>query len=159
MPYLPNSDSCYLCGRTNPFGLQVRFRIEDDEVSTTFVADQYRCSYQGVVHGGVLSALLDETMGWAPAYQKRLFCYAAELRIRFLRPAPSGEPLTVAGRMTADRGRIWETEGEVRGADGTVYARGWGKYSPMTPEQTDDVVAMLHFDEDTVPRSQVEPVR
>jgi uncharacterized protein (TIGR00369 family) len=139
-------------------GLQIRFRLEGEEVRAEFVADIFRCGYHGVVHGGVLSALLDETMGWAPAYQKRLFCYAAELRSRFLKPAPLGVKLTVCGRMTADRGRIWETEGEVRDDEGTVYARAWGKYVPMTPEQTLEVIDYLKFGEDTVSRSEISPV-
>ena len=157
MSYLPDSDSCYVCGRANPFGLKIRFRIEEGEVRATFTADEHRCGFKGIVHGGVLSALLDETMGWAPAFHKRLFCYAAELRVRFLLPAPMGEPLTVRGRLTADRGRVWETEGDVAGADGTVYARGWGKYMPMTPEQTVEVIGYLHFDEETLPPSALLP--
>jgi hypothetical protein len=66
-------------------------------------------------------------------------------------------PLIVSGRISADRGRVWETEGEVRGENGTLYARGWGKYMPMTPEQTLDVIQHLHFDEDTVPVSSLSP--
>lgn len=155
--YLPDSDSCYVCGRINPYGLQVRFNVDSGEVRTEFTADEHRCGFKGIVHGGVLSTLLDETMGWAPAYLKRRFCYAAELRIRFLRPAPAGEPLVITGRMKADRGRVWETEGEVRGVDGTLYARGWGKYMPMTQEQTREVIGYLHFDERTVPKSELLP--
>jgi acyl-coenzyme A thioesterase PaaI-like protein len=157
MAYLPNSETCYVCGRSNPFGLRVRFRLVNDEVQTTFVADENRCSFRGVVHGGVLSSLLDETMGWAPAFHKKLFCYAAELRIRFLRPAPVMQRLTITGRMTEDRGRIWEAEGEVRGDDGTVYARGWGKYVPMTPEQTLEVIEYLNFDDETIPETDLLP--
>ena len=155
--YLPNSDTCYVCGRANPHGLHVRFRLSEDEVRADFVADEHRCGFQGIVHGGVLSSLLDETMGWAPAYRKRLFCYAAELRVRFVQPAPAGARLRVSGRMTADRVRVWETEGEIRGEDGTLYARGWGKYMPMTPEQTVEVIRHLHFDAETVPESDLLP--
>ncbi|MCA1596858.1 MAG: hypothetical protein LC772_10605, partial [Chloroflexi bacterium] len=70
-----------------------------------------------------------------------------------------GVSLTVRGRLTADRGRIWETEGEITGEDGTLYARGWGKYMPMSAEQTQEVMAYLHFDSDTVPRSALAPER
>jgi uncharacterized protein (TIGR00369 family) len=157
MAYLPNSETCYVCGRDNPFGLKVRFRWVNGEVQTTFIADEHRCSYKGVVHGGVLSSLLDETMGWAPAFHKKLFCSTAELKIRFLQPAPVERLLIVTGRMTEDRKRIWEAEGEVRGDDGTVYAKGWGKYVPMTPEQTLEVIEYLNFDEETVPATELLP--
>jgi uncharacterized protein (TIGR00369 family) len=157
MAYLPNSETCYVCGCANPYGLKVRFRLVDGEVQTSFVADEHRCGFKGVVHGGVLSSLLDETMGWAPAFHKKLFCSTAELRIRFLRPAPVGQRLIVAGRMAEDRGRIWEAEGEVRGEDGTVYAKGWGKYIPMTPKQTVEVIEYLNFDEETITEAELLP--
>ena len=157
MAYLPNSDTCYVCGRVNGSGLKVRFRVESGEVKTTFVAGPDHCGYRDMVHGGVLSALLDETMGWAPSYHKRLFCYAAELRVRFVKHAPRGVPLTVTGRMTADRGRIWEAEGEITGPDGVIYARGWGKYVPMSAEGTREVLDVLHFDSETVPYEELAP--
>ena len=141
----------------NAYGLRVRFRVEGGEVHTTFTAEPHHCGFKDVVHGGVLSALLDETMGWVPCYQKRRFAYAAELRVRFIRHAPPGVPLTVIGRLTADRGRIWETEGEITGPDGTLYARGWGKYMPMSSGDTEEVMQYLHFGQDTVPQSRLMP--
>jgi acyl-coenzyme A thioesterase PaaI-like protein len=152
MPFLPNSDGCYVCGRINPVGLHVRFKVDAGSVSTTFTPTLQHCSYQNIVHGGVLSALLDETMGWAPSYSKRLFCYAAELRVRFLKNAPAETPLIVRGWVTEDRGRICETEGVVEGPDGTVYARAWGKYVPMSPRATLNVLDFLHFSDETIPR-------
>lgn len=131
--------------------------MDQGEVRTIFTASAEQCSYHGVAHGGVLSALLDETMGWAAAFEKRIFCYAAELRVRFLQHAPPGKPLTVVGRMTTDRGRIWETEGEIRGEDGVIYARGWGKYIPMSEEQTLEVMKYLVFDDETVSREDLLP--
>src|SRR5436309_8616686 len=146
MRRLPNYRGCYVCGDENPRGLNVRFEVEDGAVRTQFIPDADHMGYHGRVHGGVLSALLDETMGWAPCVLMKRFCVAVELRIRFLKPAPIGKPLIVRGEMTADRGRIWEAQGEIRDEEGQVYARGTGKYFPLSLEETQEVMDQLRLD-------------
>src|SRR3989442_145688 len=130
MRKLPNYCRCFVCGDENPRGLNVRFEVEAGVVRTRFVPEADHMGYHGRVHGGVLSALLDETMGWAPCVVKKRFCVAVELVIRFLKPAPIGRPLVVEGEMTADRGRLWEARGAIRDEAGQIYARGTGKYFP-----------------------------
>lgn len=140
---LPNSAGCYVCGGRNPRGLGVRFDVEGEVVITRFVPHRDHCGYNDRVHGGIIAALLDETMGWAPSVVKRRFCVAAEISVRYLKPLPIGQAVTVRGEMTADRGRIWEARGEVTDDSGTVYARGTGKYVPLTEQQTRAVMEYL----------------
>src|SRR5262245_43229971 len=104
---LPNSAGCYVCGSANPRGLGVRFDREGQAVTARFVPHQDHCGYKDRVHGGVMAALLDEVMGWAPSVLKRRFCVAAEIIIRYLKPLTIGKPVTIRGEMTADRGRVW----------------------------------------------------
>jgi uncharacterized protein (TIGR00369 family) len=143
---LPNSAGCYVCGGANPRGLGVRFDQEGETVTARFVPHQDHCGYNDRVHGGVMAALLDEVMGWAPSVLKRRFCVAAEIIIRYLKPLPIGKPVTIRGEMTADRGRVWEARGEILDDAGTVYARGTGKYRPLTEEQTQEVMDYLSID-------------
>jgi uncharacterized protein (TIGR00369 family) len=143
---LPNSASCFVCGGANPRGLGVRFEVEGETVLTRFIPHQDHCGYNDRVHGGVMASLLDEVMGWAPSVIKRRFCVAAEIIIRYLKPLPIGHPVTVRGAMTLDRGRVCETEGEIVDDSGTVYARGAGKYRPLTEEQTQEVMDYLTVD-------------
>ncbi|HEY3282746.1 MAG TPA: PaaI family thioesterase [Armatimonadota bacterium] len=155
--YLPNSASCYVCGDTNPAGLGVRFELEGETVLCHFRASKHQAGYHGMVHGGVLSALLDETMGWAPSITDGRFSVCAELKVRFLRPSPLGRELTVRGWTVRQHGRLFLAEGEITDSEGTVYVKGWGKYSPLTREQTLEVVRHLQFQPDTVPRQELWP--
>jgi uncharacterized protein (TIGR00369 family) len=143
---LPNSAACFVCGETNPRGLGVRFEVEGETVLARFVPHKDHCGYNDRVHGGVMAALLDEVMGWAPSVIKRRFCVAAEIIIRYLKPLPIGQPVTVRGEMSADRGRVLETRGEIVDETGTVYARGSGKYRPLSEEQTQAVMDYLTVD-------------
>lgn len=143
---LPNSAGCYVCGSENPRGLRVCFDVEAGVVSARFVPHRDHCGYHDRVHGGVMAALLDEVMGWAPSAIKRRFCVAAEIIIRYLKPLPIGQAVTIRGEMTADRRRLWEARGEIADDAGIVYARGTGKYHPLSAEQTQAVMDYLTVD-------------
>src|SRR5919112_6428057 len=121
---LPNYELCYVCGHANPLGLNVRFRVEGDTVTTRFRPDPLHAGYPGRLHGGVLAALLDETMGWAPCVIAGRFCVAVELNVRYLKPAPTDRELRVVGRTESTESRIWQASGEITDDEGTAYARG-----------------------------------
>ena len=63
--YLPHSSGCFLCGEENRSGVRARFFVEGDEVLGRVILPLHLNGYRDVAHGGVVSALLDETMGWA----------------------------------------------------------------------------------------------
>jgi uncharacterized protein (TIGR00369 family) len=152
---LPHSHRCFVCGESNAVGLHVRFRTDGEKVWTTVTLPEHYNGYAGIAHGGVLAALLDETMGWAPAVHTGRFCMAVELNIEYRKSAPVGSELTITGWMTDVSRRIWEGRGEIRGADGTLYVRGRGRFAPMSEKATDEVMDMLIFDEGTIPREEM----
>ncbi len=148
---LPYSTWCYVCGKDNPLGLRIVFRAESGVVVCEYAADDARQGYPGRVHGGILSALLDETMGWAPALVTRRMCVTAELVVRFVKPAPAGRLLRVTGRCVDAGRKLCSTEGEVRVAEsGDVVARAAGKYAPLSEAETADVDRLLLYDDETL---------
>jgi uncharacterized protein (TIGR00369 family) len=148
---LPRYRRCFVCGEDSPSGIAVTFYVQDGTVRADFVPSEAQMGFPGICHGGVLGALLDEAMGWAPTMETGLFCLTGELRVRYVAPVPIGTPVTVIAR--ADKvGRIYLTSGEIVGRDGTIYARGMGKYIPMSLERTREVARILESDERTLPR-------
>lgn len=150
MPKLPYYDRCFVCGDQNPSGLGIRFEAHGENVEATFTPRDPQMGYRGITHGGVLSALLDEAMGWARSWNNRRFCVAAELTVRFLRPLPIGTEVKVTAKVTEGRGRLWKTEGQIEDPQGTVYARGSGRYVAVSEEGMKEVVGYLTFDDDSV---------
>lgn len=152
---LPNFHACFVCGDRNPSGLAVRFHADGEAVWTRFTPAEPQMGYQGITHGGILAALLDETMGWAPSLANRRFCLTVEIRVQYVKPLPLGTEVTVTGRVIEGSRRIWETEGEVRDDAGTMYARATGRYMPVSDEQTRAVVDYLTFDDGCVPPERI----
>jgi len=142
---LPWSEHCFLCGEGNPLGLQVKFKKDGDGVYTEYCADKRREGYQGQVHGGIVAALLDETMGWAVALSIGRMCMSAEVTIRYLKRLPVDTNIVVSAKPGRCSRRIGFGEGEVRGADGTLYARASGKFLPISLEETLQVDSMLIY--------------
>jgi uncharacterized protein (TIGR00369 family) len=128
---LPYTRDCFVCGAHNPHGLRLRFRREGDEVRADFTPQHQHAGFRGIIHGGILSTVLDEAMFWAAASTKKRFCLAAELNVRFLHKVAVGQPLICVARLKADRGRLWESEAELRDEQGVVYARATCKQVPM----------------------------
>ena len=89
------------------------------------------------MHGGVITAIMDETMGRAimVPHGETVWGVTAELTLRFLRPVPLGVELTAVGRIVSDKSRIFEGSGELLLPDGTVAAQGSGKYVKLNIER------------------------
>ncbi len=121
-----SSRMCFVCGRRNPVGLKLDFYedCETGEVRVNFaVPDAYQ-GYPGVVHGGIVSAILDEVSGRAVMIgegNERLMA-TLRLTVRFRRPTPTETPLTAVGWVRQIGGIGAKVAGEIRLADGTVTA-------------------------------------
>lgn len=122
----PTSRYCFVCGRDNPLSLRVTWHndAEARQVRATVqVAEEYN-GYPGIVHGGIVSALLDETAGRALMLDgdyDRLWV-TVRLAVTFRKPTPTATPLTLVGWVVRDTGRRSDAVAEVRLPDGTVTA-------------------------------------
>jgi len=144
---LPWYSKCFVCGNEPSQKLAARFQFDGERATTTVTPTEAHMGYPGIAHGGIVSALLDETMGWAACEMRKRFCMSVELTIRFSRPLPIGREVIVSGERTRDRGRIWEGKGEVRDKDGTLYARATGKYVPVGLTETRHMIDQLISEE------------
>ncbi len=126
---LIDNDHCFVCGQGNPQGLHLNFtKLDSNSCSVTWVAGPSFQGYAGIVHGGILSTLLDEVMAQC-LLELGLRVVTADMRVRFLKPAPIGFPLTVVGNWVGSRSRIHFTTGSVQAPDGTVFAQAEGRFS------------------------------
>ncbi len=141
---LPYTHSCFVCGVSNPMGLQLRFQAHGNEVRTTFRPRSEHVGFKGVIHGGLLATVLDEILVWACAIPTGKFAFCAELQVRFLNPVLPHEELTVIATMTENkRGKIFIAEGRIINPSGTVCAIGTGKYMPIPDSKAEGMMDEL----------------
>lgn len=116
-------DWCFACGRKNPIGLKLNFREENGIYITEFKPGPEHQSYNGIVHGGIISTLLDEVMV-RYLYSLGHHAVTARLEVRYRRPTPVNRTLTVTGWIVKERGKLYEMIGKVVLPDGSVTAEG-----------------------------------
>jgi uncharacterized protein (TIGR00369 family) len=134
--YLPNSRTCFVCGEENVAGLQLRFFVEEDRVKTTFYPKDYHCGYNNVVHGGIVAALLDETMAWAANRALSRMTVTAELNVRYLRPVPGDRETIVCAEITRSNRRIAYVRAEIVDHHRQKFATAQGSFLPLSAEET-----------------------
>ncbi len=132
MKELPHSHSCFVCGESNPIGLNLRSHTDGKLVRIEYHPKPEHVGFTGVVHGGIIATLLDEVMVWACAVQTKRFAFCAELSVRYLQPLRPGGKTFVLAEMTANRrDRVFEAGAELRDETGVVFAKADGKYLPV----------------------------
>ncbi|MDH7578157.1 MAG: PaaI family thioesterase [Bacillota bacterium] len=135
---LPLYQKCFVCGDANPAGLRVRFYADGEEVRAGFVPDERWEGYPGMVHGGVLAALLDEVM-YKAVFAQGEFTVTAKIEVRFRSPARVGVPLEARGRAGDRKGRLIKAQGEIRDGENRLIATAAGTFCVLPPAQQKDL--------------------
>ena len=134
--YLPNSRTCFVCGEENHAGLQLRFFVEDGKVKALFQPKPHHCGYANVLHGGLVAALLDETMAWAANRALARMTVTAELKLRYRKPVPGNRPTLVWAEITKSNRRIAYGNSAIVDDTGEEYASAEGSFIPLSVEET-----------------------
>jgi uncharacterized protein (TIGR00369 family) len=152
-----NSKLCFICGLKNNSGLQASFyETEAGELIATFVPSEEHQSYPGRLHGGLASAILDETIGRAilVGNDQEIWGLTIELNLSYKKQIPLGVELKVVGRITEQNSRFFYGTGEIVLPNGEVAVTGRGKYlkAPLSKiadfDREENEWAVVHSDRD-----------
>ncbi len=135
-----NSRMCFVCGLKNPFGLHTSFyELDNGELLAILTPKEEHQGYPGRLHGGIITAILDETIGRAITIRdQELWGVTVELTTRFRKPVPLNEEIRVVGRIVRDTSRLFEGTGEILLKDGTVAVEAHGKYIKLPLDKIAD---------------------
>jgi uncharacterized protein (TIGR00369 family) len=114
---------CLLCGQSNPSSWRLSFVPDGTGVRAVVPTDASLQGYDGIVHGGVISALLDAAMTHC-LFRHGVQALTADLHVRFLSPVRAGESAEVRAWIVADRAPLYRLKAEVT-QDREVMA--WGE--------------------------------
>ncbi|MFZ5882521.1 MAG: PaaI family thioesterase [Chloroflexota bacterium] len=125
----PNSKMCFICGLENPVGLHLHiYETEPGVVETTYTAPEHFQGYPGVLHGGIVGAIIDEISGRAHMGsdpQNPRFMFTAKLEVKYRKNVPVGKPLKIIGRAGKTKARSAEAWAGIYDAEtGELLAEG-----------------------------------
>ena len=108
------SDKCFVCGKNNADGLHLDIHRDDEKLTAKaeIAVPSKFCGWEGIIHGGIFSTLLDEIMAYA-AFTHDQKGVTGEINVRFRKPMPSEKTVTVEGFVESQKGRILYTVGKI----------------------------------------------
>ncbi len=123
-----NWEGCFACGKENPWGLKLQFKREGNLAWAPVVFHENYVGYPDIVHGGIVSTVLDEAMAKALLLQG-IVAFTVEITVRFRKKAKPARRYRVEGWVVGHRRNIYQTaarllhgEEEIATAKGKFYA-------------------------------------
>lgn len=112
---------CFVCGQDNPIGLRLEFELAGNRCRGQFTARPEHVGFDGVTHGGIVFAVLDDAMAnWF--YLQGARGYTAKSEIRYRAALPIGTAAEVECEMLRRKGRLVQLRAELRAGE-TTYAQ------------------------------------
>jgi acyl-coenzyme A thioesterase PaaI-like protein len=132
VPQRHSFPDCVISGQANPMGVAARLWREGDEAVLSTVLGPAFEGAPGRAHGGIVAALIDETMGLVLSISGQP-AYIGRLAVTYRAPAPLGVELEVRGRLSARQGRKLTITAELRHG-GEVIAEAEGLFIAVDPD-------------------------
>jgi len=154
---IPNvsHNECFGCGPANERGLKMEFQGNSTMVCSELAMEKYMAGWNGVVHGGILSTILDEVMAWGAIFLTERFILTRTMTINYHRPTFITERLRAeaeieehsSDREVVMRGRIINSKGEVTVSSTGTFAlftsESLKKMNIVDPEWIDEFRAIM----------------
>ena len=115
--------ACFVCGKANPSGLRIDFSVSNGRASAAYLPDKRYQGYKDILHGGLISTLIDEAAVKA-ASSLGINAVTVEICVRFRNPLMIGEKCIVEASVRPVKGKLLEGVGTVKKTDGTLVAEG-----------------------------------
>lgn len=134
--------NCFVCEQANARGLQIPFAHDEARgaVIAEFTLGPAFSGAPAYVHGGVVSAVLDEAMAWAAIAVAGTFAVTAELTVRFERPVRVGRPYRVEATLLDRTSHDIRAESRVLDDRETTCASATATLVPLGRAQATDAI-------------------
>ena len=142
MELIRRYSNCFVCGNKNECGLKVDFFYDKGVSRAEYVAEEKFQGYKDILHGGIISTLLDEVMIKA-VIAKGILVVTTEIEVKFMKPVKIGEKLLLEGKVTGEQKKIFIAEGTVSNSTGEIVAAGKGRFFKVTKEMKENLEQSL----------------
>ena len=128
---------CFGCGRQNPIGLKLPFSEEGESgrVWAPWTPAREHQGFEGIAHGGLITTVLDEVMGWA-IYRRQIWAVTGTIAVRFRKPVEIGVDTRAVAWVVKEAGRKVDVAAELRRrSDGLLLAEATAIFIRVPHEQ------------------------
>lgn len=123
------NDYCFACGEKNPIGLHLTFKFDGDKIFTKKIMPKEYQGFEGALHGGIISTLLDEAMGNYLSTKYHEKAVTGRIEVRFKYPTPLEQELKITAWEENRRKNIISMHSTIETPDGTITAEATAKFA------------------------------
>lgn len=134
---------CFVCGQRNPYGLKMVFSLDGDTVVSDFRPAAEHQGFPGVIHGGIVAAVLDEALNRTTMLTDTpAWTMTGRLDVRYRRYVPYGPLLRVRAKLGIQRGRMSQASGYLTLAEdeSVVLAEAHGTFMALSNQVIDEIM-------------------
>ena len=134
---------CFGCSPVNPAGLQMKFYTDEKSIYSWLKVPDHLCGWNRLVHGGVISTILDEVMGWAAIHLLKVIVLTKTMTVDYIQPVFMDDELEAKGWITK-----FDNDGEViidamvHNGRNELCARSTGVFSYFPPAKIKEMGIM-----------------
>ncbi len=129
-----NWEGCFACGKKNPWGLKLQFEKTNENLARARVIfHENYVGYPGIVHGGIVTTVLDEAMAKALLLQD-IIAFTVEISVRFRKKAEPGREYLVEGWVEEKKRNIYFTGARLMAGEIEI-ASARGKFFALNPSK------------------------
>lgn len=120
-------NGCLLCGNQNPLSMKLKFAADSNMfVHADFKPHEMLQGYRGILHGGVICALLDSAMVNC-LFHQNISAVTAEMQVKFIHPVNCGENLHLCAHIDKSFPPLYTMKAELT-CSGKIYATAQAKF-------------------------------
>ena len=130
-----DDQTCFGCGENNLIGLHMQFSTDGQRVYSFIKVPSAMTGWAQTVHGGIISTILDEIMGWTAIYLLKKIAVTKSMTIDFLKPLSVEKQICVVGsiqEIQSDRQVL--ITGEIYSDEETLCAKARGTFATMSAQ-------------------------
>lgn len=120
------NQNCFGCSPKNKSGLQMKFYTTEKKKSVVswLTVPEHLCGWSNLVHGGIISTMLDEAMGWVALIILKKLAVSKSITVDFIKPVVIGKEIRVEGRVdTTNNEREAVLQGCIYNGNNDICAR------------------------------------
>jgi len=114
--------NCFGCAPKNPIGLKLEFEAVHRQCSSRFSLGPDYESYPGVIHGGIVATILDETLAQAVYHHGNGSAFTVGLRVRYGHPMETNIPHVAIGEIIRADSTLIRASGRIQRDTGELIA-------------------------------------
>ena len=125
--------NCFGCSTKNAKSLRLRFWLTEEECLTKCVIPEDYCGIDGIVHGGIVTMLLEEIAQWTIVARLGKIGITRQILVRYLKPVPTNVDLLVTGRIVDQDERDVILQSSIHSVEDELLTQGESKWLLARP--------------------------